>query len=100
MPDWAESRDKRHAWYEAPTADDAVRADGMAFGTSPWFGNISAELKAYINSPGGLWFQGKLNGKVGAVFTSTSSPCRGNETTDLSMQHFMAHLGLIISRYF
>ena len=95
-PGWAESRDRMHAQYEAPTADDAVWVDGMAFGTPTRFGSISAELKAYVDSLGGLWFQGKLNGKAGAVFTSTSSPHGGNETTNLSMYNFMAHLGLII----
>jgi NAD(P)H dehydrogenase (quinone) len=57
---------------------------------------VSAELKAYIDGLGGLWFQGKLNGKVGSAFTSTGSPHGGNESTILSLYNPMAHLGFII----
>ena len=49
-----------------------------------------------MDSLGGLWFQGKLNGKAGAAFNSTSTKHGGNESTNLSMYNFMAHLGLII----
>jgi NAD(P)H dehydrogenase (quinone) len=45
---------------------------------------------------GGLWFQGKLNGKVGSAFGSSSARHGGNESTLLSLYNPMAHLGLII----
>jgi multimeric flavodoxin WrbA len=38
-------------------------------------------------------FQGKLVGKVGSGFTSTSQFHGGNESTILTMYNFMAHLG-------
>ena len=95
-PGWAEAADRMNGLYEAPTADDAEWADAIAFGTPTRFGNASAELKAYIDSLGGLWFQGKLNGKAGSAFTSTSSPHGGNEATIISLYNPMAHLGLII----
>jgi NAD(P)H dehydrogenase (quinone) len=81
---------------QAPTEADADWADAIVFGTPTRFGSIAAELKAYIDSLGGLWFQGKLNGKVGSVFGSTSSKHGGNESTLLSLYGPMAHLGLII----
>jgi NAD(P)H dehydrogenase (quinone) len=96
VPGWAENRDRMYREYEAPTEADAEWADAIVFGTPTRFGNVSAELKAYIDSLGGLWFQGKLNGKAGSVFTSTSSPHGGNETTLTSLYNPMAHLGLII----
>jgi NAD(P)H dehydrogenase (quinone) len=96
VPGWAESAEKLNALYEAPTADDAVWADGIVFGSPTRFGSITSELKAYVDSLGGLWFQGKLNGKAGGAFTSTSTLHGGNESTTLSMYNFMAHLGLII----
>jgi len=95
-PGWAENADRMNNLYEPPTAQDAETADAIVFGTPTRFGNISSELKAYIDSLGGLWFQGKLNGKVGAAFTSTSSVHGGNESTILSMYNPLAHLGLII----
>lgn len=95
-PGWAESATEMNARYEAPTEVDAEWADAIVFGTPTRFGAISTELKAYIDGLGGLWFQGKLNGKVGSVFGSTSSMHGGNESTLLSIYTPMAHLGLII----
>ena len=66
------------------------------FGTPTPFRQRQRELKAYIDSLGGLWFQGKLNGKVGSAFVSTQSAHGGNESTTLSLYNPMAHLGLII----
>lgn len=96
VPGWAENADRMNAQYEAPTEADVESADAIIFGTPTRFGNVTSELKAYVDSLGGLWFQGKLNGKAGSAFTSTSSPHGGNESTILSMYNFMAHLGLII----
>jgi len=95
-PGWVEEAERMNALYEAPTPNDAEAADAIIFGTPTRFGNVSSELKAYIDSLGGLWFQGKLVGKAGSVFTSTSSVHGGNESTLISMYHPMAHLGLII----
>jgi NAD(P)H dehydrogenase (quinone) len=95
-PGWAEGAARMNAVYEAPTEADAEWADAIVFGTPTRFGAVSAELKAYIDSLGGLWFQGKLNGKVGGAFTSTSSMHGGNESTLISLYNPMAHLGLII----
>src|SRR5690242_12784977 len=53
VPGWAANRDRMHAEYQAPTSDDAEWADGIIFGTPTRFGNVSAELKAYIDSLGG-----------------------------------------------
>jgi NAD(P)H dehydrogenase (quinone) len=96
VPGWAENRDRMYREYEAPTEADAEWADAVVFGTPTRFGNVSAELKAYIDSLGGLWFQGKLNGKAGSAFTSTSSLHGGNEMTITSLYTPMAHLGFII----
>ena len=93
---WIENAERMNALYEAPTEADAEWADAIIFGTPTRFGNVSSELKAYIDSLGGLWFQGKLVGKAGSAFTSTSTVHGGNESTIISMYHPMAHLGLII----
>ncbi|WP_206603134.1 NAD(P)H:quinone oxidoreductase [Leptolyngbya ohadii] len=93
---WIENADRMNTIYEAPTPTDAETADAIIFGSPTRFGAMSSELKAYIDSLGGLWFQGKLVGKVGSAFTSTSSVHGGNESTVISMYNPMAHLGLII----
>lgn len=95
-PGWKENAERMNAKYEAPTSADAEWADAIIFGTATRFGNISSELKAWVDSLGGLWFQGKLVGKAGSGFTSTATPHGGNESTIITMYNFMAHLGLII----
>ena len=57
---------------------------------------MTAELKAYIDSLGGLWFKGALVGKAGSAFASTSTVHGGNEMTITSLYAPMAHLGLIL----
>lgn len=96
VPGWSENSTRMTKDYPAPSEQDAEWADAIVFGTPTRFGNVSSELKAYIDSLGGLWFQGKLNGKVGSAFTSTSTPHGGNETTITSLYTPMAHLGLIL----
>ncbi len=96
VPGWKESAERMAAKYEAPTTDDLVSADAVIFGTPTRFGNVSSELKAFIDSLGGLWAKGALNGKAGGVFVSTSTPHGGNESTILSAYNFLAHLGFII----
>ncbi len=93
---WTESADRMNAEYEAPTPADAESADAIVFGTPTRFGTISSELKAYIDSLGGLWFQGKLNGKAGSAFASTQSVHGGNESTSLSLYNPMVHLGMVL----
>jgi NAD(P)H dehydrogenase (quinone) len=96
VPGWEERSKRMLAEYGAPTLADAEWADGIIFGTPTRFGNTSAELKAFIDSLGGLWFQGKLNGKAASAFTSTAGPHGGNETTVVSLYIPMAHLGFVI----
>ena len=96
VPGWEQRSKRMLAEYGAPTPADAEWADGILFGTPTRFGNVSAELKAFIDSLGGLWFQGKLNGKAAGAFTSTAGPHGGNEATVISLFIPMAHLGFII----
>ncbi|MFX5344433.1 NAD(P)H:quinone oxidoreductase type IV, partial [Acinetobacter baumannii] len=45
---------------------------------------------------GGVWFQGKLVGKVGGAFTSTASQHGGQETTLFSIITNLLHHGMTI----
>ena len=96
VPGWKESAEAMNARYPAPTPEDMVWADAVIFGTPTRFGNVSSELKAFIDGLGGLWFQGKLNGKAGSVFAASSQPHGGNESTVISLWNPLAHLGFII----
>ncbi len=96
VPGWTEAAARMSDAYPAPTDDDAVWADAIVLGTPTRFGAATSELRAYLDSLGGVWFQGKLNGKAGSVFGASSSRHGGNESTLLSVYNTFAHLGLII----
>ena len=95
-PGWRDAADSMNSRHEAPTEADAEWADAIVFGSPSRFGAPAAELKAYIDSLGGLWFQGRLNGKAASAFASSSTMHGGNETTILSLYAPAAHLGMII----
>ena len=96
VPGWKENAEAMNAKYQAPTADDAAWADGVIFGTPTRFGSVSSELKAYIDSLGGLWAQGLLVGKAGSAFAGSGQVHGGNESTVISLWNPLAHLGFII----
>ncbi len=81
----------------APIASPGELADydAVIFGTPTRFGNMSSQMRNFLDQTGGLWAQGKLIGKVGSVFTSTGTG-GGNETTITSFWHTLAHHGLVI----
>jgi NAD(P)H dehydrogenase (quinone) len=70
--------------------------DAIIVGTPTRFGNMTAQMKNFLDQTGGLWAQGKLIGKVGSVFTSTATQHGGQESTILSTHTVLLHLGMIL----
>ena len=66
------------------TVDELADYDAIIFGTPTRFGNMSAQMKNFLDQTGGLWVQGKLVGKVGSVFTSSAHAARRPGSTILS----------------
>ena len=83
---------------EAPVAtpDELADYDAIIFGTPTRFGNMCAQMRNFLDQTGGLWFGGKLIGKVGSVFTSTASQHGGMETTLTSFHTTLFHHGMIV----
>lgn len=65
--------------------NDLQNCDGLIIGSPTRFGNMSAEMKYFIDSTSSAWMQGTLEGKPAAVFTSSSSMHGGQESTLLSI---------------
>jgi NAD(P)H dehydrogenase (quinone) len=78
------------------TVDELADYDAIIIGTPTRFGNMTAQMKNFLDQTGGLWAQGKLIGKVGSVFTSSASQHGGQESTILSTQIVLLHQGLVI----
>jgi NAD(P)H dehydrogenase (quinone) len=69
--------------------------DAIIFGTPTRFGNMSAQMRNFLDQTGGLWANGALAGKVASVFTSTGTG-GGQEMTITSTWTTLAHHGMII----
>jgi NAD(P)H dehydrogenase (quinone) len=75
---------------------DLEWADGIAFGTPTRYGNMTAQMKEYIDQTGGLWQKGALENKVAGIFTSSSTQHGGQETTIITSMVPLFHLGMIV----
>ena len=71
---------------------------GWPFGSPTRFGNVSAQLKQFLDSIGPRWFAGELTNKTATGFTSASNRHGGNESTLLALYNTMHHWGAIIVR--
>ncbi len=78
------------------TLADLEWADAVAFGTPTRFGNVSAQLKQFMDQAGDLWQQGTLADKLATSFTSSQTDHGGQETTLLALNTTLYHWGMII----
>ncbi|MBX7481711.1 NAD(P)H:quinone oxidoreductase [Qipengyuania qiaonensis] len=83
---------------EAPiaTVEELANYDAVIFGTPTRYGNMAAQMKNFLDQTGALWFQDRLVGKVGSVFTSTATQHGGQESTLLSFHTVLFHLGFVV----
>lgn len=81
------------------TVDELADYDAIIVGAGTRFGTVASQMRNFWDQTGGLWFTGKLVGKVGSVFTSSATQHGGQESTILSfiptfLHHGMAVVGL------
>jgi NAD(P)H dehydrogenase (quinone) len=91
-PAWAAHHAATATVPEA-TPEDIAWADAVIFGTPTRFGNVSAQLKQFIDTLGGLWAQGSLADKVYSGFVSSATAHAGQEATLLSLYTSIHHFG-------
>ena len=78
------------------TPEDLVWADAIVFSTPTRFGNISSQMKNYIDSLGGVWASGKLVNKFVTAFASSQNKNGGQEHTIRAIYTSAMHWGSII----
>ena len=94
-PAWRANADATASVPEA-TADDVTWADAVIFGSPTRFGNVSSQLKQFLDTLGGQWAQGQLADKVYSGFTSSSTLHGGQESTLLALYNTIHHFGGIL----
>jgi NAD(P)H dehydrogenase (quinone) len=78
------------------TADDLVWADAVLFGSPTRYGNISSQLKQFLDTLGPQWSQGLLADKVYAGFTASMTAHGGQESTLLALYNTIHHFGGVV----
>lgn len=79
------------------TVADLENYDAIIVGAGTRFGTVAAQMRNFWDQSGGVWFQGKLIGKVGGAFTSTATQHGGQETTLIGMIQTLMHHGLVVA---
>lgn len=70
--------------------------DAIVFGTPTRFGNMTGQMRNFLDQTGGLWMSGALVGKVGSIFTSSATQHGGQESTILTFIPTLLHQGMIV----
>ena len=78
------------------TVEELAEYDAIIFGTPTRFGNMTAQMKNFLDQTGALWAQGKLVGKVGSVFTASATQHGGQESTLLTFHPVLLHHGMVV----
>lgn len=87
---------ERTAHVETATAADMEWADGYFFSAPTRFGVMASQMRAFIDTLGGIWAKGGLANKAFTATTSAQNMHGGQEATILSMYTTAMHWGSII----
>jgi NAD(P)H dehydrogenase (quinone) len=92
---WA-AQAERSADIPVATPADMEWANAYLFSTPTRFGGATSQMRAFIDTLGGVWFQGKLANKAVSAMTSAQNPHGGQEATTLGLYTTFLHWGSII----
>lgn len=76
--------------------DDLEWANAYLFIAPTRFGGMPSQMRAFIDTLGGLWSQGKLADKAVSAMTSAQNPHGGQEATILGLYTTLMHWGTVI----
>ena len=76
--------------------DDMEWANGYFFISPTRYGAVASQMRAFIDTLGGLWFAGKLANKTFTAATSAQNTHGGQESTILSLYTTARHWGAVI----
>jgi NAD(P)H dehydrogenase (quinone) len=92
---WKAAADKQSGVGVA-TPEDMEWANAYLFSTPTRFGQATSQLRAFIDTLGGVWFKGGLANKAVSAMTSAQNPHGGQEATILGLYTTFLHWGSII----
>lgn len=78
------------------TADDLEWANAFLFSAPTRFGTVASQMRAFIDTLGGLWQKGGLTNKAVSAMTSAQNLHGGQESTLVGFYTTFMHWGSII----
>lgn len=78
------------------TPADMEWADAFILSAPTRFGQPASQMRAFIDTLGGVWFHGKLAGKPATAMSSAQNTHGGQEATILGLYTTFCHWGAII----
>lgn len=92
---WQAQVDKTANIAEA-TPDDLVWANAFLFVAPTRYGTMASQMRAFIDTLGPIWQEGKLANKAASAMSSAQNMHGGQETTLLGMYATFMHWGAIL----
>lgn len=92
---WKAQAEKTSDIPEA-TPTDMEWANAYLFSAPTRFGTVASQMRAFIDTLGGQWFEGKLADKAVSAMTSAQNPHGGQESTLLGLYTSFMHWGSVI----
>ena len=92
---WKAQADKTASIPEA-TADDMEWADAYLFSAPTRFGVMASQMRAFIDTLGGVWSKGALANKAISAMSSAQNAHGGQEATILSFYTTAFHWGSVV----
>jgi len=88
---------KEFSHVQIVTTEDLVWADGSIWASPTRFGNVTAQMKTFMDRCGKLWKEQSLLGKAASAISSAANQHGGLETTiTCGFWPFFAHMGMVI----
>ena len=78
------------------TPDDMEWADAYLFSSPTRYGGAASQMRAFIDTLGGLWLKGALADKAVSAMTSAQNTHGGQEATILGLYTTFMHWGAVI----
>lgn len=78
------------------TPDDMVWANAYLFSAPTRYGGAASQMRAFIDTLGPIWQEGKLANKAFTAMSSAMNPHGGQESTVLTLYITAMHWGAII----
>ncbi len=75
-------------------AEDLLAFDAIVVGSPTYYGGMAGPIKQLFDDA--VTFHGKLNGKIGAAFSSAANIGGGNETTIMGIIEAMLISGMVV----